>query len=68
MYSVEEEDSFVFVCASVLAGSTAGRTISIDYQTTDGDAQGIPYANKMQDFISVFQLQGTIHQSVGVLT
>ena len=40
-YSVEEGDSFAFVCMSVLSGSTAGRTISIDYQTTDGDALGM---------------------------
>ena len=39
-YSVAENDSFAFVCTSVVSGSTAGRTITIDYQTADGNAQG----------------------------
>ena len=40
MYSVQEEDSFALVCTAVISGSTAGRSIDINYQTTDGDAQG----------------------------
>ena len=39
-YSVTEDESVVFVCTRVISGSTAGRTITIDYQTVDGDAQG----------------------------
>ncbi|CAI8052979.1 Extracellular matrix protein 3, partial [Geodia barretti] len=39
IYSVQEEDSFALVCTAVISGSTAGRSIDINYQTTDGDAQ-----------------------------
>ena len=40
VYSVVEDKGVAVVCTSVLCGTTAGRTFSISYQTTDGDAQG----------------------------
>ena len=40
VYSVTESDSFAFVCTTVLSGSISGRTIDIDYQITDGGAEG----------------------------
>ena len=42
-YEVNEEDMFAIVCTAVLSGSTAGRTITIGYQTSDGDAIGKPF-------------------------
>ena len=35
-----EGDSFAFVCTTVLSGSIAGRTLNIDYITSDGEAEG----------------------------
>ena len=40
-YAVTEGNSIVLVCTAVESGSIAGRTITIDYQTVNGDAQGI---------------------------
>ena len=40
MYTVMEDTATVFLCASVLVGNIAGRTISIDYQTLDNRAEG----------------------------
>ena len=40
-YAVTESNSIVLVCTAVESGSIAGRTITIDYQTVNGDAQGI---------------------------
>ena len=42
-YTVMEDDNIVLVCTAVETGSIAGRTITIDYQTTDGGAQGMKY-------------------------
>ena len=42
VYSVGEEEGVATVCASVLSGTTAGRTFSVSYQTVDGDAKGKP--------------------------
>ncbi|CAI8029843.1 Tyrosine-protein kinase transforming protein RYK, partial [Geodia barretti] len=39
VYSVVEEEGVAVVCTSVLSGTTSGRTFSISYQTTDGDAR-----------------------------
>ena len=40
MYSVRESDSVQLVCTTVMSGSVAGRTITIHYETTDGEATG----------------------------
>lgn len=40
MYSVTEGDSYAFICTTVVSGSTAGRTLTIDYETADGSATG----------------------------
>ena len=40
MYSVREGDSVQLVCTTVLSGSVAGRTITINYETADGAAVG----------------------------
>ena len=45
-YAVTEDQIIVLVCTGVEAGSTAGRTIIIDYQTTDGSAKGIKFNNQ----------------------
>ena len=42
-YTVMEDDNIVLVCTAVETGSIAGRTITIDYQTSDGGAQGMKY-------------------------
>ena len=39
-YSTEEGGSFVQVCVEVESGDISGRSISIDYTTVDGSAQG----------------------------
>ena len=39
-YTVKEDNTIVLVCTAVKSGSIAGRTITIDYQTVNGDAQG----------------------------
>ena len=39
-YTVTEDHTLLLVCTTVESGSIAGRTITIDYQTADGDAQG----------------------------
>lgn len=39
-YTVMEENDIVLACTAVESGSTAGRTITIDYQTVNGNAQG----------------------------
>ena len=39
-YTMSEDNSIVLVCTAVESGSIAGRTISIDYQTANGGAQG----------------------------
>ena len=39
-YSITEDDGIVFVCTTVVSGRIAGRTITTDYQTADGDAEG----------------------------
>ena len=40
MYSVRESDGVQLVCTTVLSGSVAGRSITIDYETADGVAAG----------------------------
>ena len=35
-----EENTLVLVCTDVESGSIAGRTITVDYETTNGGAQG----------------------------
>jgi hypothetical protein len=40
-YAVTESNSIVLVCTAVESGSIAGRTITIDYQTVNGDAQAL---------------------------
>ena len=42
-YTVTEDNTIVLVCTEVESGSIAGRTITIDYETTSGSAQGNPY-------------------------
>ena len=39
-YAVTEDTGLVFVCVDILSGSIAGRTISIDYHTSDDVAEG----------------------------
>ena len=39
-YSVYETDEYLVVCAEVLSGDLAGRTINIDYITTSDTAEG----------------------------
>ena len=39
-YTVMEDNNIVLVCTAVATGSIAGRTITIEYQTSDGGAQG----------------------------
>ena len=39
-YTVTEDDSTAFLCAEIILGSIAGRTITIDYETTDNGAEG----------------------------
>lgn len=43
-YSTEEGDGFVQVCVEVESGDISGRSISIDYTTADGSAQGIHHS------------------------
>ena len=40
VFSVVEDEGEAVVCTSVISGTTVGRTFSISYQTTDGEAQG----------------------------
>jgi len=40
LYSVRESDGVQLVCTTVLSGSVAGRTITINYETADGVARG----------------------------
>ena len=65
-----EDQTIVLVCTSVEAGSTAGRTIIIDYQTTDGSAKGIKLDNQryILKFMHFSQLQVTIYLSMETLT
>ena len=39
-YTVTEDNTTVLVCTAVESGSIAGRTITIEYQTVNGDAHG----------------------------
>ena len=39
-YTVTEANTIVLVCTAVESGNIAGRTITIDYETTDDSAQG----------------------------
>ena len=39
-YTVTEGNVIVLVCTAVLSGDIAGRTLTIDYNTADGDARG----------------------------
>ena len=39
-YTVTESDAIVIVCTAIQSGSVGGRTITIDYETVDGDALG----------------------------
>ena len=39
-YSVREDGGFLQVCVEILSGDTEGRTISLDYTTVDGTAEG----------------------------
>ena len=39
-YTMTETKNIALVCTAVLSGSMAGRTITIAYETIDGDAQG----------------------------
>ena len=39
-YTVIEDNTIVLMCTAIESGSIAGRTIAIDYQTTDGSALG----------------------------
>ena len=41
-YRVAEDNTIVLVCTDVESGSIAGRTITIDYETTSDSAQGDP--------------------------
>ena len=40
VYSVRESDGVQLVCTTVLSGSVAGRTITMNYETEDGVAVG----------------------------
>ena len=40
-YTVMEADTIVLVCTAVNSGSIARKTITIDYQTLNGRAEGI---------------------------
>lgn len=40
-YTVTEGNNIILLCTAVEAGSIAGRTITIEYETVDGSAQGI---------------------------
>lgn len=42
-YSVNEDSGIVQVCTEVKAGDIAGRSISVQYATLDGSANGIYY-------------------------
>ena len=42
-YSVEEDSGTVEVCADIKGGDIAGRSISIQYTTLEGSANGITY-------------------------
>ena len=44
-YTVTEGNAIVLVCTAVLSGDIAGRTLTIDYNTADGDARGIVRKN-----------------------
>ena len=39
-YTVTEDTTIGLMCTAVETGSVAGRTITIDYATADGDAEG----------------------------
>ena len=68
-YTVTEDQTIVLICTAVEAGSIAGRTITIDYQTVNGDAQGNIMMTVHRYNRSVFpQLQVIIPLSVETLT
>ena len=41
-YTVSEDNSLVLVCTDVESGSIAGRTITVNYETANDDAIGLP--------------------------
>ena len=45
-YTVMEDIGTILACTTVKSGSAAGRTITIDYQTVNGDVQGEYYSSK----------------------
>ena len=40
-YSVTEGNHIILACTAVESGSIAGETITFEYQTVNGDAEGI---------------------------
>ena len=41
LYEIVEDEGYVLVCTAVESGSVDGRTITIDYQTTNNGAIGL---------------------------
>ena len=76
-YKVTEDQTIVLVCTAVKSGSISGRTVTIDYQTLNGGAQGTVFYSlhvytvmycPMYTFIYCLQLQVTTCLSVETLT
>lgn len=42
-YSVYETDEYQVICAAVMSGDIAGRTIAIEYTTDSNSAEGMSY-------------------------